>query len=86
MTIGRAELFFIFQAINTQVDDVLDCLGNGNWLGTERPTWQWPWQWKGGVPSCRAGAAGEPRQGLFHIAFTRPGLSIAVPDEMVFHS
>ncbi|GGA39947.1 XAC0095 family protein [Dyella nitratireducens] len=33
ITIGRAELFFIFQAVNVQLDDVLDGLGNENWLG-----------------------------------------------------
>jgi hypothetical protein len=36
MTIGRAELYFIFQAINSQIDDVLERLGNENWLGIER--------------------------------------------------
>ncbi|GGA19528.1 XAC0095 family protein [Dyella nitratireducens] len=40
MTIGRAELYFIFQAIILQVDDVLECLGNENWLETESRTWQ----------------------------------------------
>jgi len=40
MTIGRAELYFIFQAINTQIDDVLDRLGNENWLGTRSRTRQ----------------------------------------------
>ena len=35
MVIGRAELYFIFQAINTQIDDVLERLGNENWLGSE---------------------------------------------------
>jgi hypothetical protein len=33
MAIGRAELYFIFQAINMQLDDVLERLGNENWLG-----------------------------------------------------
>ncbi|WP_333676576.1 hypothetical protein [Dyella sp.] len=40
MTIGRAELYFIFQAINTQIDDVLDRLGNENWLGAQSHTRQ----------------------------------------------
>jgi hypothetical protein len=40
MAIGRAELYFIFQAINTQLDDVLEKLGNENWLGHESRTWQ----------------------------------------------
>lgn len=40
MTIGRAELYFIFQTINTQIDAALEHLGNENWLGMEGCTWQ----------------------------------------------
>jgi len=40
MTIGRAELYFIFQAVNTQIEGVLERLGNENWLGIERHTRQ----------------------------------------------
>jgi hypothetical protein len=40
MTIGRAELYFIFQAVNTQIEGVLERLGNENWLGSERHTRQ----------------------------------------------
>ncbi|GGA31437.1 XAC0095 family protein [Dyella nitratireducens] len=40
ITMGRAELFFIFQAVNIQLDDVLDGVGNENWLGDSSPTWQ----------------------------------------------
>ncbi|HKU17718.1 MAG TPA: hypothetical protein VJP80_00420 [Candidatus Saccharimonadales bacterium] len=35
ITMGRAELYFIFQAIHTQIDDVLERLGNENWLGIQ---------------------------------------------------
>ena len=34
LTIGRAELCFIFEAINLKIDDVLERLGNENWLGS----------------------------------------------------
>ncbi|GLQ91535.1 XAC0095 family protein [Dyella acidisoli] len=40
MTIGRAELYFIFEAINTKIDEVLARLGDENWLGLQRQTWQ----------------------------------------------
>jgi hypothetical protein len=40
MTIGRAELHFIFQAIHAEIEDVLERLGNENWLGAECLTWQ----------------------------------------------
>ncbi|GGA44537.1 XAC0095 family protein [Dyella nitratireducens] len=40
ITIGRAELYFIFQAFNIQLDDVLDGLGNENWLGDSSSTCQ----------------------------------------------
>jgi len=40
MTIGRAELYFIFEAINAKVGEVLQQLGNENWLGVQSPTWQ----------------------------------------------
>ena len=33
MTIGRAELYFIFQSIQLQIDQVLEHLANENWLG-----------------------------------------------------
>ena len=42
MIIGRAELYFIFQAINIQIDEVLERLGNENWIGDQGCTWrQW---------------------------------------------
>ncbi|HKU17715.1 MAG TPA: hypothetical protein VJP80_00405 [Candidatus Saccharimonadales bacterium] len=40
MSIGRAELYFIFQTINTQIDDVLELLANENWLDTQSHTRQ----------------------------------------------
>ena len=40
LTIGRAELCFIFEAINVQIDDVLERLGNENWVGTQSRVWQ----------------------------------------------
>jgi hypothetical protein len=40
MTIGRAELYFIFEAINAKLDEVLEKLGDENWLGTGSHTWQ----------------------------------------------
>lgn len=40
LKMGRAELYFIFQAINTQVGQVLECIGNENWLRTQNRTWQ----------------------------------------------
>jgi len=40
MTIGRAELCFIFEAINTKLDEVLSRLGDENWLGGQSQTWQ----------------------------------------------
>lgn len=36
LTIGRAELCFIFQTINVQIGDVLERLGNENWLSTRK--------------------------------------------------
>jgi hypothetical protein len=40
MTIGRAELYFIFEAINVKLDEVLSRLGDENWLGGHSQTWQ----------------------------------------------
>jgi len=40
MTIGRAELYFIFEAINAKLDEVLEKLGDENWLGTGSHMWQ----------------------------------------------
>ena len=40
MTIGRAELYFIFEAINAKLDEVLSRLGDENWLGGQSQTWQ----------------------------------------------
>ena len=39
-TIGRAELCFIFEAINAKIDDVLQRLGNEIWFGTRSQVWQ----------------------------------------------
>ncbi|WP_333677383.1 hypothetical protein [Dyella sp.] len=40
MIIGRAELYFIFEAINAKIDEVLERLGDENWFGTQSRTWQ----------------------------------------------
>ena len=40
MTIGRAELYFIFEAINAKLDEVLERLGDENWLGAQSQMWQ----------------------------------------------
>lgn len=40
LTIGRSELYFIFQAINAQIDGVLERLGNENWLFNQNRVWQ----------------------------------------------
>jgi len=40
MTIGRAELYFIFEAINAKLDEVLSRLGEENWLGGHGQMWQ----------------------------------------------
>ena len=40
MTIGRAELYFIFEAINARLDEVLSRLGEENWLGGQSQMWQ----------------------------------------------
>ena len=40
LTMGRAELCFIFEAINAKIDDVLKRVGNENWLGTQSRAWQ----------------------------------------------
>jgi len=40
MTIGRAELYFIFEAINAKLDEVLEKLGDENWQGTGSHMWQ----------------------------------------------
>jgi len=40
ITIGRAELYFIFEAINIKLDEVLEQLGEENWLGDQNPMWQ----------------------------------------------
>ena len=37
---GRADLYFVFQAINTQLGRVLESIGNDNWLRTQNRTWQ----------------------------------------------
>ncbi|GGA33777.1 XAC0095 family protein [Dyella nitratireducens] len=40
ITIGRAELYFIFEAINMKIDEVLERLGDENWLGVQSQTEQ----------------------------------------------
>jgi hypothetical protein len=40
LAIGRAELYFIFQVINAQIDGVLERLGNENWLFSQNRAWQ----------------------------------------------
>ncbi|GGA39307.1 XAC0095 family protein [Dyella nitratireducens] len=40
ITIGRAELYFIFEAINMKLDEVLEPLGDENWLGAQNQAWQ----------------------------------------------
>ncbi|GGA29174.1 XAC0095 family protein [Dyella nitratireducens] len=40
ITIGRAELYFIFEAINMKIDEVLERLGDENWLGEQSQLWQ----------------------------------------------
>jgi hypothetical protein len=40
LTIGRAELCFIFEAINTRIDDVLRRVDDENWVGTQKHAWQ----------------------------------------------
>jgi hypothetical protein len=40
MTIGRAELYFIFQSIHTQIDTVLEHLDSENWIDVQGMTWQ----------------------------------------------
>jgi len=40
MTIGRAELYFIFEAINAKLDEVLSRLGDENWLWGQNQMWQ----------------------------------------------
>jgi hypothetical protein len=40
LTLGRAELCFIFEAINTRIDDVLKRVGDENWIGAQEITWQ----------------------------------------------
>jgi len=40
MTIGRAELYFIFEAINAKLDEVLSRLWEENWLGGQSQMWQ----------------------------------------------
>ena len=40
MTIGRAELYFIFEAINAKLDEVLSRLVDENWLGGQSQRWQ----------------------------------------------
>jgi hypothetical protein len=40
MTIGRAELYFIFQSINAQIDEVLERLEGENWMGVQDRRWQ----------------------------------------------
>lgn len=40
LKMGRAELYFIFQAISSQVGRVLESIGNDNWLRTQNRTWQ----------------------------------------------
>lgn len=40
LSIGRAELCFIFEAINAKIDDVVKRIGNENWLGAQSSAWQ----------------------------------------------
>lgn len=40
LAIGRAELCFIFEAINAKIDDVVKRIGNENWLGAQSSAWQ----------------------------------------------
>lgn len=40
MTISRAELHFIFEAINAKIDEVLARLGDENWMEVQSQTWQ----------------------------------------------
>ena len=40
MTIGRAELYFIFEAINAKIDEVFAQLGDEHWLGNQSQMWQ----------------------------------------------
>jgi len=39
MTISRAELYFIFEAIHAQIDEVLERLGDENWIGPQSVRW-----------------------------------------------
>jgi len=40
MTIGRAELYFIFEAINARLDEVLERLSDENWMAAGSRAWQ----------------------------------------------
>lgn len=40
LILGRAELGFVFDAINVRIDDVLNRLGQENGIGAHRPVWQ----------------------------------------------
>lgn len=39
LSISRIELCFIFETINARINEVVERLGNENWLGTQRQTW-----------------------------------------------
>lgn len=40
LTMGRAELCFIFETINAKIDDVVQRIGNENWMGARSRIWQ----------------------------------------------
>jgi hypothetical protein len=40
LVLGRAELSFVFEAINGRIDDVLNRLSEENGIGSRRPVWQ----------------------------------------------
>jgi diacylglycerol kinase len=40
LMLGRAELSFVFEAINSRIDDVLNRLSRENDIGSHRPVWQ----------------------------------------------
>ncbi|HKT30566.1 XAC0095 family protein [Dyella sp.] len=40
LILGRAELSFVFEAINSRIDDVLNRLAEENGIGSNRPVWQ----------------------------------------------
>jgi len=40
LTLGRAELCFVFEAINARIDEVLRRVSDENWIGERGHTWQ----------------------------------------------